>query len=169
MADKPNLALTVAAKKQAVDFLASVAVSTEVKKVIPRYITAERMLRIVQTAVLKDDRLLQAAAHPMGKLSLLTAILKCSAAGLEPDGRNAHLVAYWNSQLQCYEVQTQFDWKGLVTVALRTGFDAVFPGVVRKGDVWKVGVFDGIQKMTHEPNYEKPGEPYLFYCVTNRK
>jgi len=169
MADNKTQALAIAnEKKEAVAFLASVAVSTEVKKVIPKYIAAERMLRIVQTAVLSDDRLLKAAAHPMGKLSLLTAILKCSAAGLEPDGRNAHLVAYWNKD-GYYEVQVQFDWKGLVTVALRTGFDAVYPGVVRRGDTFEEGVVDGVKKFVHKTNWEKLGEPYLFYCVTTRK
>ena len=169
MADNKTQALAIAnEKKEAVAFLASVAVSAEVKKVIPKYITAERMLRIVQTAVLRDDRLLKAAAHPMGKLSLLTAILKCAAAGLEPDGRNAHLVAYWNKDLGCYEVQAQFDWKGLVTVALRTGFEAVYPEVVCRNDLFKATILDGVKKLQHEPKWEDRGAPYLFYCVTMR-
>jgi recombination protein RecT len=159
----------VVAKRDAASFLASTEVAAQVRKVLPKYITAERMLRIVQTAVMHNPRLLEAAVHPMGKLSLLTAIMRCSVASLEPDGRNAHLVPYWNKDLGCYEVQTIFDWKGLVTLGLRSGFDSVFPGIVRRGDVWKAGVVDGVQKLLHEPNWDKPGEPYLFYCITMKK
>jgi len=168
--DKQQQQLVVA-KREAASFLESQALITQVKRaispVMQKYMTADRMLRVVQTAVMRDNRLLEAANHPQGKLTLLTAIMNCAVAGLEPDGRNAHLVAYWNTKCQCYEVQAQFDWKGLVALGLRAGFDTVYPEMVCKNDEFEDWIENGVKKLLHKINRKEPrGEPYLFYCVT---
>lgn len=168
----PNSQQLAVAKREAASFLNSPDIIGQVKRVIvgpiAKYMTADRMLRVVQTAVMKTPRLLEAAAHPMGRLSLLNAIMNCATAGLEPDGRNAHLVPYWNSDVGTYEVQVIFDWKGLVALGLRGGFQSVYPDMVCAEDEFDAWVENGVKKLIHKPHWKSRGQPHLFYCVTMR-
>src|SRR5712692_5612250 len=78
----------------------------EMAKVLPKNVSPERMARIAWTAIVSNPDLARCERN-----SLATAILRCCQAGLEPDGRNAHLVPFGN------ECKVIFDWKGLVALA----------------------------------------------------
>lgn len=114
----------VAAKRDAVSFLESDSVREAVAKVLPKHITPERIVRVATTSVMGNERILTAIKSPAGKASLMNALMRCSQAGLEPDGRNAHLVPFWSGKLKCYLVQAIFDYKGLITLARRNGIIA---------------------------------------------
>ena len=123
---------------------------------LPKHLTPERMTRVALTAFLKTPKLLECSPE-----SLTNALLICSQAGLEPDGRLAHLIPYGTV------VQVIFDWKGLVALGLRSGFDNIYPDIVCENDDFEASVEDGQKRLHHKVNWRKErGEPYAFYCVT---
>jgi recombination protein RecT len=93
----------------------------------------------------------------------MNALLICSQAGLEPDGRLAHLIPFKD------QVQVIFDYKGLVTLALRNGASSVFADKVCANDFFEAGVIEGRKSLTHRPTWkEDRGEPYCYYAVCKR-
>jgi recombination protein RecT len=160
-------------KKDVLAFLSREGLKTEVAKVLPKHITAERMLRVLTTSVLHKPELIQAASVPIGQASLLHALMVCGQAGLEPDSRNAHLIPFWSSEAGCYTVQVIFDWKGLVALGLRSGFDLVYADYACEAELNSGGfnawVEDGKKRLIHRIDWVRPrGEPKLFYAVTRR-
>jgi recombination protein RecT len=140
-------------KKDVLAFLDSPGVKEAIAKVVPKHLTQERMVRVAITSVMSQPKLVEAAAHPVGRASLLNAMMRCSQAGLEPDGRLAHLIPFWNSKENCYCVQVIFDYKGLIVLAKRNGIDA--KGViVREKDRFQYVEDDGTGKtlVHHEFN-----------------
>lgn len=149
-------AVATAARKDVRDLLQSPANLAEMAKVLPKHLTPERMVRVALTAFLKTPKLLECTRE-----SLTQALMVCSQAGLEPDGRLAHLIPYGNV------CQVIFDWKGLVALGLRNGFQSIYPDVVYEKDEFEAGVENGIKVLRHRPNWRgERGEPILFYCVT---
>lgn len=129
----------------------------QMAKVLPKHLTPERMTRVALTAIMKTPNLLNCTPE-----SLLNAVLLCSQAGLEPDGRLAHLIPYGNT------VQVIFDYKGLVTLALRNGgMEQIYADKVCEHDTFKAWVSDGKKKIEHAINWGKPrGNAYAYYAVT---
>lgn len=125
---------------------------------LPKHLTPERMTRVALTAFLKTPKLLECSTE-----SLTNALLVCSQAGLEPDGRLAHLIPYGNV------VQVIFDYKGLIALALRNGMEAVFADVVCEEDFFEASVENGCKQLTHRPDFRKSrGEAVCFYAVCQR-
>lgn len=125
----------------------------EVQKVIPKEIALEAMLRVGRS-VASDPKF--ANVDPK---SFLLALLKCSRAGLYPDGREAHLIAFGR------EVQAIFDVKGICALAGRAGI-LVTPKIVLEKDEFEVQEDDGAgkTKVTHRADYRKPrGEIQVVY------
>lgn len=112
---------TVAIQKREVQFLESDAFKQAIKAVLPQHITPERMARVCMTAVMGKPELIEACNNPVGKASLLNALMRCSQAGLEPDGRLAHLIPFWSKDHKTFLIQLIFDYKGLITLASRNG------------------------------------------------
>lgn len=105
------------------------AFKAELDRCATKHLTGDRIVRIAINAC-KDDKLARAAASNPN--SLMESLMKCSAYGLEPDGRHAHLVPYGNS------VQFIADYKGLVNICYRTGqVHSVHADVVYEGDIFR--------------------------------
>jgi recombination protein RecT len=116
------------------------------------------MTRVALTATMKNPDLLRCTPE-----SLTNALLTCSQAGLEPDGRLAHLIPYGNV------VQVIFDYKGLVTLALRNGAESVYSDKVCEFDQFDAFVEDGIKKLNHKPNWKgNRGTATCYYAVCKR-
>ena len=113
----------VQAKRSVRDLISADKTKLEIAKVLPKHLTPERMTRVALTATMKNPKLLECTPE-----SLMNALLVCSQAGLEPDGRLAHLIPYGNV------VQVIFDYKGLVTLALRNGAETVYADKVCEFD-----------------------------------
>lgn len=79
-----------------------------------RHMDPDRMIRLALTAATRNPTLFECSHESIG-LSLLTA----SQLGIEPNGRDGHLVPYYNSKQRCYEAQFLADFKGLVKLAYR--------------------------------------------------
>lgn len=84
----------------------------EIAKVLPKYLTPDRITRVALTAFIKTPDLLDCTQE-----SLMQCVMICAQAGLEPDGRLAHIIPFGTT------AQVIFDYKGLVTLAKRNGVD----------------------------------------------
>lgn len=105
----------------------------EIVKVLPRHMTADRMIRVALTATMKTPKLLQCTAD-----SLTRCMLDCSALGLEPDGRRAHLIPFEDKRNNVTICTLIIDYKGLVELAMRSGLVSyLYADVVREGDLFE--------------------------------
>lgn len=131
------------------------AVKQQMAMVLPKHITADRMARVACTAILKTPKLAQCKPE-----SLLQALMLCSQAGLEPDGRNAHLIPYGDI------VQVIFDWKGIVARARENGVKNIAADIVCENDLFEFSrTGDGLQ-FNHKIDFRKPrGAMFAAFCI----
>ena len=116
-------------------------------------ISPQRMTQAALAAIRRAPALLQCRVD-----SLLEALTLCMEAGLEPDGRHAHLLAEGGG------VRVVFDWKGLVALGRRHGVEAIHADIVCANDQFSAGC-DGGAKLNHQVDYRHPrGEAYAAYC-----
>ncbi len=123
---------------------------------LPKHMTPDRFARVALTAMLKTPKLLECT-----KESVIECLLNCSALGIEPDGRRAHLIPYGN---KCTLI---VDFKGIVELAKRSGdVSGVFAQIVCDKDdfVWENG------EVTHRIDWRHPrGEMYAVYSTVTFK
>lgn len=123
---------------------------------LPKHMTADRFVRVALTALLKTPKLLDCT-----KESVIECMLNCSALGLEPDGRRAHLIPYGN---KCTLI---VDYKGIVELAKRSGDVAgVFAQTVCEKDdfQWENG------EVTHRIDWRQDrGAVYAVYSTITFK
>jgi recombination protein RecT len=145
-------------KRDIRDLIMAESTKAELLKVLPKHLTPDRMTRVALTAIIKTPKLMDCTQE-----SLLQALMLCSQAGLEPDGRLAHLIPYGNV------VQVIFDYKGLVTLALRNGAEAVYADKVCEADTFTAEVLNGKKQIHHSVNYKQArGDAYCYYAVMQR-
>jgi recombination protein RecT len=126
-------ATTAAARKDVRSLIEGPAFRAEIAKVLPRHMTAERMIRVALTATMKTPKLLLCTAD-----SLTRCLLDCSAIGLEPDGRRAHLIPFEDKKAGTVICTLIIDYKGLVELAMRSGLVSyLYADVVREGDLFE--------------------------------
>lgn len=77
---------------------------------LPKHMTPDRMVRVFLTAIYKTPKL-----QGCTRESLLNCLMQLSQAGLEPDGRLAHLIPYGD---KCTLI---IDYKGLISLVRRSG------------------------------------------------
>ena len=150
-----NTPATTTAKRDIRALIQSDQVKQQLAMVLPKHLTPERMARVACTAILKTPKL--ATCSPE---SLLQALMLCSQAGLEPDGRNAHLIPYGD------QVQVIFDYKGLIALARRNGIANIATDVVCENDAfeWNRSA-DGLH-FKHQINWREPrGQMYAAFVI----
>lgn len=126
-------ATTAAARKDVKSLIEGPAFRAEIAKVLPKHLTAERMIRVALTATMKMPKLLLCTAD-----SLTKCLLDCSAIGLEPDGRRAHLIPFEDKKAGIFICTLIIDYKGLVELAMRSGLVSyLYADVVREGDLFE--------------------------------
>lgn len=99
---------------------------------LPKHMTPDRFARVALTALTRNPKLLDCTRE-----SLLRCLMDCSALGIEPNGRDAHLIPY---KTECTLI---IDYKGLIALARRSGEVAlIWAELVKEGDSfdWKNGV-----------------------------
>ena len=84
-------------------------------KALPKAMTPERFVRITATSMMRNPKLMQCSRE-----SFFRCLLDLSAMGLEPDGRQAHLIPRRNKTggMDCTLV---VDYKGLKELLYRNG------------------------------------------------
>jgi len=67
-------------------------------------------------------------------------------------------------------VQVIFDYKGLISLALRNGgLDAVYADKVCENDLFSARVVNGVKQLSHEIDWKKPrGKTYAYYAVSSK-
>lgn len=130
----------------------------QIARALPAHLSAERFVRIALTQVRRTPRLAACDAA-----SLLGAIMQLAQVGLEPDGRNAHLVPFKN------EATAIIDYRGYMELARRSGQIAdIYAEVVHAADrfEYRLGLHRDI---VHEPADGDRGELTHAYAVANFK
>jgi recombination protein RecT len=103
----------------------------QIRRALPRHMSAERMVRIVMTEIRRTPDLLKA-----DPASLFGAVIQAAQLGLEPGiNGQAYLVPFRNNRTGRIEVQFIPGYKGLMDLARRSGnVKKIVARVVRAGD-----------------------------------
>lgn len=143
---KPNIPQTLRQQIAGDYFKQQVALA------LPKHMTPDRFVRVGLTALMKTPKLMDCTPE-----SVIQCMLHCSALGLEPDGRRAHLIPYGTT---CTLV---LDYKGMVELAKRSGdVSNIFAQIVCDKDSfeWENG------EVKHRIDWRNPrGEMYAAYAV----
>ncbi len=119
-------------KREVRDLVESGAFKAQLAKVAPKHLTPDRIVRVFLNASMKTPKILQCTQE-----SLTKCLLDCSAYGLEPDGRRAHLIPFEDKKNGVTICTLIIDYKGLIELAMRSGLVSyLHADVVREGDVF---------------------------------
>ena len=135
----------------------------QIAKVLPKHITPERMARAAATALMRTPLLAEC-----DQASFFQAMMLLSQHGLEPDGRNAHLIPFKNNKKGIVECQLIIDYKGMVELIQRSGLvSTIHADKVCENDRF---VVDCGEVVSHEINYREPrGDAYAYYCIIKKR
>ena len=134
----------------------------QIMAALPRHMTAERMIRVCNTAVQKTPQLLDCDPR-----SLIGAIVQASQLGLEPDGTlgHAYLIPFNNRKTGKVECQFIPGYKGLIELARRSSqISTIYAQAVHANDDWTFA-FGLDPKLTHTPTDGDPGPVIAVYAV----
>jgi recombination protein RecT len=134
----------------------------QIMAALPRHMTAERMVRVCNTAVQKTPQLLDCEPR-----SLIGAIVQASQLGLEPDGTlgHAYLIPFNNRKTGKVECQFIPGYKGLIELARRSSqISTIYAQAVHANDEWTFA-FGLDPKLTHTPTDGDPGPVIAVYAV----
>lgn len=139
------------------------AMEPEIKKALPSVLTPERFLRMAMSALNNTPQLRECSP-----ISFIAALLTAAQLGLEPNTPlgQAYLIPYKNKGIT--ECQFQLGYKGLITLAFRTGqMQMVQAHVVRERDVFDFE-YGMNPKLIHRPADGSPedrGEITYIYAM----
>lgn len=134
-----------------------------VASALPAHLRPDRFVRVALTALTRTPKLAQCE-----QASFFQCLLTLSQFGLEPDGRNAHLIPFENRKRGVTECQVIIDYKGLVDLALRSGKVAyIHADKVCANDAF---AYDRGEIKQHSIDFKKPrGEAYAYYAICRFK
>lgn len=133
------------------------AIADQIAKALPSHMTPDRFIRVALTAMTRTPKLADCT-----QASVMRCLLDCSAMGLEPDGRRAHLIPYKD---QCTLI---IDYKGLVELCRRSGdVSSIHADTVCENDVFE---YDLGEIKRHTVDFRKPrGAVYAVYAMATLK
>lgn len=121
----------------------------------------ERVVTLVVNAAMKKPDLYDSTQE-----SIMRVLLDCATYGIEPNGRDAHVIPYKTKDGKI-EAQLMIDYKGMVTLATKSERVSTVHGeVVCENDIftWNNGVIN------HEINVFKPrGAIVAAYAIANMR
>lgn len=145
----------------------------EISKLLPRTITPVRFCRVILNALIRQPKLMKCTQESFAK-----AMLDLASIGLEPDGRQAHLIPFdkykfnpstRKREFVCTECQVVPDYKGLVMLMRDSDLIAdIHADVVFKGDEFDYA-YGTSPYLTHKPVAERDGIPVCAYSVVKFK
>lgn len=135
--------------------------------ILPKHMTAERMVKLATVAASKDAKLLD--CDPM---SLLRSLMDASQLGLEPFTplQQCYIIPYFNSKKRIMEAQFQVGYRGLIELVRRS--EKVLS--IEAHCVYENDEFDcvlGLEtKLYHKPCWDGDrGKMKLVYAVAKLK
>jgi recombination protein RecT len=134
---------------------------------IAKYLTPERMVKIVLVAMNRNPGLLACTSD-----SILRCIMDSAELGLELGGPlgHAYLVPFRNSETGKTDAQLIVGYRGYITLARRSGeIQSVESHVIHKNDAFTVR-WGTEPALTHVPTFEgEPGAPLGAYVIARFK
>ena len=133
----------------------------KIQQVLPKHLTAERMVRITTAAVSRTPELLECTP-----LSIVQSVMVAARLGLECDGilGSAYLVPYRNKKTGQREAQLIPGYRGLVDLARRSGSVVnVWAHPVHENDTFEAE-FGMEPKLRHVPTMGEPGRKIAVYA-----
>ncbi len=122
------------------DYLHGDNIKGQLEKAMPKWMSVDRMLRVVFTSVMRNPKLLECS-----KESILSSVMQCAQLGLEPVLGRAYLIPYNNRKnvggrwIVVPECQMQVGYQGFVDLARRTDtISDVWSEVVYENDVFEL-------------------------------
>lgn len=145
-------------KKTFQDLVDSEQFKAQIALALPKHITPDRFVRVLMTATLKTPALLECTQE-----SLFKSIFDAAQAGVEIDGRRAHLIPFNNHKKKCKEAQLIIDYKGIAELVMRSGVvSSIHADVVCEADEFE---YDRGDVTKHKINLrEERGKMYAVYC-----
>jgi recombination protein RecT len=106
--------VTVQSKNKIIEYLENPKFKEQLKTVLPKYLTPERMVRIALTELRSIPKLME--CHP---LSFIGAIIRCAQMGLEPSSELGHvyLIPFFNGKTKQQECKIMIGYKGMLYLA----------------------------------------------------
>lgn len=184
----PSTAVTLAKQPRTIkDLIQSADFEAAVKAGMPKHLKVDRFMRVALNATLRQPELLEC-----NRESFFLRMLELSILGIEPDGRRAHLIPFWNNKfcgncnhpkdqhrgMDCQisgcgckkavsrrEVQLIVDYKGIAELVRRSGdVSYMHCDAVYERDEWDFKYGSGAF-LTHKPNLdvEDRGRVRCFY------
>jgi len=115
----PTNAITKTSNNQLKNWLDSPQFKTQLDRLLPKHIAGERFVRIALNAAMNTPKLADCS-----KASVFKCLLDLAAMGIEPNGRDAHLIPFEDRRAGVTTCTLVVDYKGLVQCVRRA------PGVV---------------------------------------
>ena len=143
-------------KQQAYDRLQKLVLSssTLIEKRLPQIIPIDRMITDVLTSFKRTPRLLVCDPH-----TVLGTVLQAAEIGLRLNGflGEAYMVPFWNKHSNRLEAQFQAGYRGLITLARRSGeVTKIEPRLVFDFDTQFTLRYGTDPYIHHEPNVDHP-------------
>lgn len=141
-----------------------------IAQTMPKHMTADRFVRIALTSMMRVPKLAQCTQE-----SIFNCLLQLSQYGLEPDGRNAHLIPFDVKKKQGGQWTVDHtdctlivDFKGYVELVMRSGLVAnIHADVVCEHDEFE---YDRGCITKHKIDFRHPrGKAYAAYAVVRFK
>lgn len=133
--------------------------------VLPRHVTAERMIKVALSCTARTPALLECSA-----MSIVRSVMQGAELGLEAGGLlgEGYLVPFFNKHTKQKEAQFIPGYRGLVKLARQSGEVAsVEARAVFEGDFFEYE-YGFEQKLKHVPAEENPGRVLRFVYVIFR-
>lgn len=157
-------------KEKVSDFINSY--KGQIAQALPKILTPDRMIRTALTAMMRNPDLFECTGH-----SLISCILTSAQLGLLPDNvlGECYLIPFNNNKKNVKECTFIIGYKGLLTLALRSGqvqsisAQAVFAANEPGGDVFDYDL--GLEeKLVHKPSgLSDPAKITHFYAIVRMK
>ncbi len=136
------------------------------KAVLPKHVNADRMLKIVLGAIRQTPKLQDCTIE-----SLFGAAVLCSQFGLEPNTPlgECYLIPFYNSRQEKTEVQFIAGYKGLISLARRSGqIISISARTVYENDTFDIQ-YGTIDEIKHVPTMGERGGIIGYYAVAKLK
>lgn len=109
----------------------------QIAQIVCRAMSPDDLTRLCLNATCKSPDLLKCMEDQRGIASIGLALMKAAAMNLRPDGRNGHLIPFWNNK-GFMECQFFPDYKGLVKlICLSPKVATVNGAAVRENDLFE--------------------------------
>jgi len=127
------LSKPTAAETQLKGWLNSDKFKSEIDRMLPAHLKSERFIRIALNAAISTPKLAECT-----KVSVFKCLLDLAALGIEPNGRDAHLIPYRDNRAGVTTCTLIVDFKGLVQIVKRApGVTSVHADVIRENDAFE--------------------------------